>query len=126
MEWPQQPANIISSQPHLPDSNPNRETKLLETHASHTKQTTGDTSNRENFQIALAFACSSLRPSLNNLLKLEISATRTKQSTSLFLIDNFCAFFLLRLWLRNALFVFRSSFRGALFASLNTTEEQFS
>ncbi len=46
---------------------------------------------------------------------LELPVNDTKQSTSLFLIDNFCAFFALRLLLRSA-----------LFAPPNALKEQFS
>ncbi len=46
---------------------------------------------------------------------LELPANDTKQSTSLFLIDNFCA-----------LFTLRSPFWNALVTAPNTTEAQFS
>ena|SRR5215469_5141324 len=115
MQPSRQPAHTPHQVPNPPDPNSNRDTKLLETPLSCTKQTTAYRSNRDKIRV---FSLGLFAQFLNLfsakylaypaapfcLQLLEINPSHTKQGTSFFLIDNFCA----------------------LFAPLNTIEEQCS
>lgn len=104
MQSLRQPVPIHPHVSNASGSNSNRDTKLLETRVTHTKQKTAHSSNRDKMHVLRPPQTARFSNSLvveglasSSVLRdpqlLETRATHTKQSISFFLIDNFCALF---------------------------------